>query len=559
MTIRFLKIVTCFSVICQIYANEAISSVSSSISNSNFSGRDISVGNITTNINIEKLEMLFSESSLSSQAELPSKSEDITYDHPFLNKVVKLQKRYSDLLGISLNKNVVALVGRTGSGKSTIANFLSDKKIRKNDDNAFELENPNDETAFPIGHGSSSETQYPKATSIADDLVLLDLPGFDRTGENTAEHFMDALFIREMFLKARSVRVLLVVSEAEIESGRAQELNSFFQRLNNVFDVDLNTIKGSTLLLVNKWSPKKSSPKVYCCSKLSTDVSPIDDWFVNGEFVFKRAFAQLQEDVEPDKKNILDHLKKIGSTKVTSCKMAFMYPKNIEEDLSGILYSLMNQDFLSYTKNPEEILSKVEKALNLIDEDFWDTFSNELTKNSSIGFFRKIFEEHYQRCFLKFQKDNQKVVYLLKENLQSLYERLTLEKHVQYLEEIDDFFKEFEKGVKEYIPVDDIIKQFSKQLESKLKEKKHQEIYKAAIEEYKKNKLYENAMRLGEKFNIDKAIAVVLNKNNMGRNRYNHAALKITCKASGASQERVAELFGCSQSTVSRAVNSVGR
>ena len=498
----------------QKYATDQVVYSTSSISETQINaGGNVSAGNTTiqNNFYIKEAKMNVSTDSshpinTSSPRNSSSEAKEVQDYHPFLNRIVELQGKYENLLNVPSNKNVVALLGRTGSGKSTIANFLSGKKMRSNHDNDFELENAADQTAFPIGHSGISETQYPKTSSIAGDLVLFDLPGFDRTGENTAEHFMDALFIKEIFLKASSVRILLVINENEIIAGRGQEFKSFFERLGNVFESDLTALKQSTLLLINRWTKKTTEPKKFCSSKLSGHIPSISDWFENGEFVVSTAAdLQNQDDIAVCKNHILSRVKDMTPIKITNCRMECMYPKNIEEDFSDVLCSLMLNDFILYTQQPEETLSKMKNAFEIFGDTFWDNFANKLKNNISVQFFKTVSEQHYQDCFLEFKKTHEEKVDLLKNKFGAIYDRLKAEKNAEYLALIDKLFDAYEISVQQRLSVREIERQFLEYVSKSTKglflenDNASKEILANALINYKMGKIPHLAKRVSEK------------------------------------------------------------
>lgn len=63
----------------------------------------------------------------------------------------------------SKGKDIVVLLGSTGSGKSTLMNFIINKELFINSDEEIELMNPDDPSAMKIGLRGESETIIPKS------------------------------------------------------------------------------------------------------------------------------------------------------------------------------------------------------------------------------------------------------------------------------------------------------------------------------------------------------------------------------------------------------------
>lgn len=66
----------------------------------------------------------------------------------------------TDILNSSKDKDIVAFIGKTGSGKSTLINYLSDKQLKVSDTGAIVLNDPSDLTTMKIGIGANSETFF---------------------------------------------------------------------------------------------------------------------------------------------------------------------------------------------------------------------------------------------------------------------------------------------------------------------------------------------------------------------------------------------------------------
>jgi putative ribosome biogenesis GTPase RsgA len=87
-------------------------------------------------------------------------------------------KENPDLLDSSIGKDIVVFLGITGSGKSTLINYLTDKELMVNESAQIVLRNLSDPTAMSIGEGKESETLLPKFIQTHQGLLFYDLPGF---------------------------------------------------------------------------------------------------------------------------------------------------------------------------------------------------------------------------------------------------------------------------------------------------------------------------------------------------------------------------------------------
>lgn len=67
------------------------------------------------------------------------------------------------MLNSSKDKDIVVLLGATGSGKSTLVNYLINKDMFVTKDEEFVLIDTNDPAVMKIGNGGKSETLIPKS------------------------------------------------------------------------------------------------------------------------------------------------------------------------------------------------------------------------------------------------------------------------------------------------------------------------------------------------------------------------------------------------------------
>jgi GTP-binding protein EngB required for normal cell division len=128
----------------------------------------------------------------------------------------------SQLFNSSANKDIVVFLGKTGSGKSTLINFLSGKKLGVDQLNKIVLGEQNDPSAMLIGGTGASQTLLPKFIESSN-MIFFDLPGFNEN-RGTCHSLLGACFVKNIIEKARTVKIIFVAGEGEINENRAESV-----------------------------------------------------------------------------------------------------------------------------------------------------------------------------------------------------------------------------------------------------------------------------------------------------------------------------------------------
>lgn len=119
-------------------------------------------------------------------------------------------------------KDIVLIIGETGTGKSTVVNYLSGCKMepRKEGGRRQVIVSPSSpiREIMPIGH-TDSKTLIPQIHSHAGGPTFCDCPGFfdDRGAEI---NISNAVNIKNLVKSARSVRILILLSYKTLEDKR---------------------------------------------------------------------------------------------------------------------------------------------------------------------------------------------------------------------------------------------------------------------------------------------------------------------------------------------------
>lgn len=138
-----------------------------------------------------------------------------------------------ELFDSSRDKDIIAVLGKTGAGKSTLINYLSGKKLttekRGLRGNIITLRSPEDKSAMAIGLEKKSQTHLPQFVDI-EDLRFYDLPGLDDTAGTNYE-VLNAFFIKQIIENARTTRLIIVAGLDEVTAGRGKSFKDLTNRI----------------------------------------------------------------------------------------------------------------------------------------------------------------------------------------------------------------------------------------------------------------------------------------------------------------------------------------
>jgi hypothetical protein len=116
-------------------------------------------------------------------------------------------------------RDITVFLGNTGSGKSTMINFLSGVPMMVDSDGNFMPEAGRGRV--DVRSGGHSCTKFPELVLDSEIGDLCDLPGF-QDSNGVVDDLLNAAFIRNTLINARSVRVLVLTTEAELKAVKAR-------------------------------------------------------------------------------------------------------------------------------------------------------------------------------------------------------------------------------------------------------------------------------------------------------------------------------------------------
>lgn len=174
-------------------------------------------------------------------------------------------------------KEIVLVIGNTGSGKSTTINYLLENPLATKQDeygiDYIDVADPNTQQHYPkIGQSSTvSETLYPEVYRAPSGLDICDCPGFgDTRGE--VEAITAAVSTKAVIKNARSIRAIVVLLGFPFDGDKCLTLRNSFSTLqillsqshgSNQNAVDSQQLMSSIIFLASKTSHNGKSIRLF--------------------------------------------------------------------------------------------------------------------------------------------------------------------------------------------------------------------------------------------------------------------------------------------------------
>ena len=156
--------------------------------------------------------------------------------------------------------NAVIVLGRTGSGKSTLINLLAGKPLFSHQNEhtlEFFLDSPDMLPRITIGNQLTAETSVPNSWVYNDSTVYWDCPGFD-DNRGAKQELVNSFLIKNLFNVHKNCKIIIVVPDADLNDRKAAKLLSMVKDLNTFFQSDVERIRPGLMLVISGAHPDKT-------------------------------------------------------------------------------------------------------------------------------------------------------------------------------------------------------------------------------------------------------------------------------------------------------------
>lgn len=313
--------------------------------------------------------------------------------------------KHRDLLNASSGKNVTVFLGTTGSGKSTVINWLGGKQLMANSVNDVVLANPDDPDTMAIGIGAESQTRYPRQMSVCD-TVFFDLPGFGDTG-TTARHLVNAAFIKQIITQAASIRLVCVAGQDEMTGGRGKLVKDFFDIVQELFPQNQGLLRQSSVFIVTKSDQSDIANLLeFCKLKVESQYNDlIRQWQSSNRFFQMRKPVQGQIDgMYRDAMNAA--IQGLAAQKIASMNIGRIHPVETQEKLLRVFTYMMTADLTKHKADPGERLSALKGAMVRFNEHFWPNFRQSVSTKVETKLLKELSEPTFEEALNKFESNS---------------------------------------------------------------------------------------------------------------------------------------------------------
>ena len=319
--------------------------------------------------------------------------------------------RNAPLLNAAKGQNIVAFLGNTGSGKSTLINFLAGKKLVPSmDGEDYVLADPRDSSAMVIGTAGTSETLYPKYIDVGS-LRFFDLPGFNDT-DGSERNLVNAAFIRKILLDAASVRLVFVVGQDQFTADRSASVKNMFQAIKQLFVAD----HGMSLIDNDVFVATKitCAPETNIIDFLLKKTDARDKADLNQQLQLwcdshrmGCMFHPLRETSNKGvKEHILGLIQETKPTRILGLNVSALYPPDTKGPLERMFSNFLEGYFERQLSPPLTTVADYDRALaDYTSAIFWPTFDTTVCREEeAIGLLKEFCITPYMKALRSFER-----------------------------------------------------------------------------------------------------------------------------------------------------------
>lgn len=315
----------------------------------------------------------------------------------------------ADILNSSKDKDIVAFIGKTNSGKSTLINYLTGQQLVVDDVGSIALRDPNNPTAMKIGVGHQSETFLPKSIRH-ENLVFYDLPGIGET-RGAAISLINACFIKRIIENARTVQLVFVVGQDEFSAEKGRSFKDLYAITRNL--IPNNSIESTSAIIVTKSTPGYSIERLTNLLRRCIEPGVLDPW-INAQRLTHMSAPLGDEINQTDRTSILQIINAMPSRKIDAVNIGVIYNHQEQDRLKEIYAQEIEDNFNRIQSNnidtyqiPTLDIPILERKIDYFQNNFFSDLNTALQHSALLTLLRPISEPLYIACWNAVKENKQ--------------------------------------------------------------------------------------------------------------------------------------------------------
>ncbi|OMJ75491.1 hypothetical protein SteCoe_25340 [Stentor coeruleus] len=349
-------------------------------------------------------------------------------------KFSRFLEENSQLFNSSIGKEITVYIGNTGSGKSTLINYLCNIELTVSNNDNIILKNSSDYHAMKIGCSSSSQTSSPQFVQYGD-ILHYDFPGFGDTRGET-QNLINGCFIKNVIEGAKFSRLIIVISIDEIIAQRGMIFKNLIKTI--ALLIPNQQIEYFSSLIITKTNPSLSLEEVINFIKKKIDIESFGYWLENGK-ISKMSQPQRKIINQDDKVSILRMIRSTRAKKINEVNINSMFLVSEVEDIKEVYYEELSDIASEIIKKAKmkynDPISKKAYFMNKIKSDYQRNIENSALICLLVPIYRNIYNQVLYNHEIKFFLPQIQQTILLCENLIESEKSKQLEKKIKILEE----------------------------------------------------------------------------------------------------------------------------
>jgi septin family protein len=302
------------------------------------------------------------------------------------------------MINSSSGKNIVVFCGKTGAGKSTLINYLIEKKLVRAGRGRLELAPEPENRGLDIGHGNTSCTSKPFGLQVSFNTWYWDFPGFGDT-RGPLTDFFNALLMKRIIKNAKEAKFVLVTNSSEIDTERGKPFKEYVEEISRLIpEVSIEDISCLVVTKINKiYIQSLQDLQEELDERAPQTTARWREGKVQGMYA---PLSSGDYDEPNQRREIITLINNTNSAKIRHLEIEHIFSERIRSQLMAIFMeeALEIAENITCRKSPLSHFKKrqLEELLSFYQHSFVNTIKAEFEQSCLVKLLREVSASDYE-------------------------------------------------------------------------------------------------------------------------------------------------------------------